>query len=81
MNEKQFQHIPWEVTEWRINGVLTGYRVMRFFDDRDYEIARGFGGNIYEPDSFDRAHQEATRLCNELNQPVLIPKGGAAWCN
>lgn len=73
MNKAQFFECPWQVEQWTISGILTGYRVIRYLSSAqgDYEVARGFAGDIYEPGSFENARLEAERVCDELNQPII----------
>lgn len=56
----------WEVREWYISGILTGYRVMRGAG-WNAEIKEAFPFNMYIRGSHDRAQADAEKFCRSLN--------------
>lgn len=60
----------WEVKEWTISGVKTGYRVVRG-TGWNMEVAQGFVGDIYVPGSFEIAYHKANKLAASLNRQMI----------
>lgn len=59
--------MPYEVRDWYISGVHTGYRVIKG-SGWDAAIAGGFAYNMYVDGAKEKMFRAALKMCDELNE-------------